>query len=553
MEWLYNLFFQQSVAHTILVYALVITLGVLLGKIKVGTFSLGVTFVLFVGLAAAHFGLVVDPVQLTLVKEFGLILFIFCLGLQVGPGFFSYFKKDGSKFNMLALLLVSLGVLVTIAAYYALQGRISFPMVVGVMSGAVTNTPGLGAAQETLRIIGNSEPIALGYAVAYPLGILGVVFSIWLVKVLFHIDVDKENELAEQKAHSAEEQPNHITIHITNRSLDGKTLLECKRLIGRQFVISRMQPKNGETFIPAGNTVLHTGDIVRIVCTSHDQEAILAFFGEIVHIEWEKKNAQLVSRRIVITQSNINGKTIGDLHLRTTFGLNITRINRSGIDLLASPDLILQVGDRVMVVGELEAINKVEKLLGNTLKRLDNPHVITIFLGIFLGIIVGSIPVYFPNAPMPAKLGLAGGPLIVAILIGRFGYKMHLITYTTHSANLMLREIGISFFLASVGLASGDKFVENVVSMQGLMWIGIGALITFLPVFITGVVARLGLKLNFLTIMGILAGASTNPTALAYASSQANNDQPAIAYSTVYPLAMFLRIIFAQFMILLFV
>ncbi|HBZ33697.1 MAG TPA: putative transporter [Bacteroidales bacterium] len=551
MEWLYNLFFHQSVAHTILIYSLVITIGFQLGKLKIGTFSLGVTFVLFVGIAAAHFGLVVDPSQLNFVKEFGLIIFIFCLGLQVGPGFFSYFKKDGSKFNMLAVLLVFLGVATTIGICYALQGHLSLPMAVGVMSGAVTNTPGLGAAQETLRIIGNNEPIALGYAVAYPLGVIAVLMAMWLAKIVFRIDIDNENSLAEQKAHRAEEQPNNITIRITNHSIDGKTVLECKRLIGRQFIISRMQRTNEEAAIPAGNTILHIDDQIRVVCTSHDQEAILAFFGEQIIVQWEKKNSQLVSRRIVITQGNINGKTIGSLHLRTTYGLNITRVNRSGIDLLASPDLVLQVGDRVMVVGELEAINKVEKLLGNTLKRLDNPHIITLFLGIFLGIIVGSIPIYFPNAPMPAKLGLAGGPLIVAILIGRFGYKLHLITYTTQSANLMLREVGISLFLASVGLASGGQFVETVFSAQGLLWITAGAVITFLPSFLTIVVARLTMKLNFLTIMGIVAGACTNPTALAYASSQANNDQPAIAYSTVYPLTMFLRIICAQFMILL--
>lgn len=549
--WFVDLFTQQSVAHTLLIYALVITLGTLLGKLKIGSFSLGVTFVLFVGIAVAHFGFSVNPVLLNFIKEFGLIIFIFCLGLQVGPGFFSYFRQDGSKFNLLAMLLVGLGIITAIGFYLALGGRISFPMIVGVMSGAVTNTPGLGAAQEALRIIGNNEPIALGYAVAYPLGVIAVIAAMAMIKLIFRINIGKENELAEQKNKDTAAQPLHITVRITNAALNGKTLLQCKRLIGRQFIISRMQGSGNEAFIPASDTPMNKGDLIRVVCTPADEEAILAFFGEKVHVEWEKKNAQLVSRRIVITQNSINGKTIGDLHLRTAYGLNITRVHRAGIDLLANPDLVLQVGDRVMVVGELEAITKVEKLLGNTLKRLDNPHIITLFLGIFLGIIVGSIPIYFPNAPMPAKLGLAGGPLIVAILIGRFGYKLHLITYTTQSANLMLREIGISLFLASVGLASGDKFVETVLTTDGLLWVGIGAAITFLPVLITGIVARAALKLNYLTILGILAGASTNPTALAYASSQASNDQPAIAYSTVYPLTMFLRIICAQFMILL--
>ncbi|MBQ9439963.1 MAG: putative transporter [Paludibacteraceae bacterium] len=549
--WFINLFTQQSVAHTIIIYALVITLGVLLGKIKIGTFSLGVTFVLFVGIAVAHFGFSVDPMLLNFIKEFGLIIFIFCLGIQVGPSFFSYFKQDGSKFNLMAITMVGLGIITTFIFYFALQGRITFPMIVGVMSGAVTNTPGLGAAQEALRIIGNNEPIALGYAVAYPLGVIAVIAAMITIRLIFRIDINKENELAEQKAKNSIQQPCHLTIRMTNAALNEKTVLQCKQLIGRQFIISRMQSGGTEAFIPAGDTPLHIGDEMRVVCTPADKEAILAFFGEQIHVEWEKKNAQLVSRRIIITQNSINGKAIGDLHLRTAYGLNITRVNRSGIDLLASPELELQVGDRVMVVGELEAIAKVEKLLGNTLKRLDNPHIITLFLGIFLGIIVGSIPIYFPNAPMPAKLGLAGGPLIVAILIGRFGYKLHLITYTTQSANLMLREIGICLFLASVGLASGDKFVETVLTTDGLIWIGVGAAITFLPVLITGIIARLALKLNYLTIMGILAGASTNPTALAYASAQSNNDHPAIAYSTVYPLTMFLRIICAQFMILL--
>ena len=550
MEWLIDLLTKESIAHTLLLYSFVISLGVLLGKIKIGSVSLGVTFVLFVGIAVGHFGFTVEAEILHFIKEFGLILFIFSIGLQVGPGFFSSFKKDGSLLNLLAFGIVLLGIVVTLAIYYIANGRIALPMAVGILSGAVTNTPGLGAAQEALRQIGNDTDIAVGYAVAYPLGVIGTLLTFLLLRAVFRIKLDKENEAAALNE-GGTDKPQRLSIKITNQSICGKTLSECKGIIGRKFVISRLL-HNGKTIIPTSDTVFEKDDTILVISSEHDFEAIVAFFGETTEMEWETQNTQLVSRRIVITQNNINGKTIGDLHLRTLYGINITRVNRSGIDLLGRPDLVLQVGDRVMVVGELDAIKKVEPLLGNTLKRLNEPHIITIFFGILVGILAGSIPVYFPGMPMPAKLGLAGGPLIIAILLGRFGYKIKLITYTTQSANLMLREIGICLFLASVGISSGSKFLDTVVSGDGLLWIGCGFLITFLPIFIIGIIGRLCFKLNYFTLIGMIAGSTTNPPALAYSGSIATNDQPAVAYSTVYPLTMFLRIISAQILILAF-
>jgi putative transport protein len=554
MEWFIDLLTKESIAHTILLYSFVISLGVLLGKIKIGSVSLGVTFVLFVGIAVGHFGFTVEAETLHFIKEFGLILFIFSIGLQVGPGFFSSFKKDGSLLNLLAFGIVLLGIITALSIYYIAAGRIEIPMIVGILSGAVTNTPGLGAAQEALRQLCEARQqvdipeIALGYAVAYPLGVVGTILAILLIRAIFKIKLDKENEVASLNE-KGKDKPQRLSVKITNQSICGKTLLECKEIIGRKFVISRLMHE-GKTIIPAGNTVFSKDDVILAICTEQDFDAIVTFFGERTEMEWETQNTQLVSRRIVITQNNINGKTIGDLQLRTLYGINITRVNRSGIDLLGRPDLVLQVGDRVMVVGELDAIKKVEPLLGNTLKRLNEPHIITIFFGILVGILVGCIPFYFPGMPMPAKLGLAGGPLIIAILLGRFGYKIKLITYTTQSANLMLREIGICLFLASVGISSGGKFMETVFSGDGLLWIGCGFLITFIPVFLIGMIGRLCFKLNYFTLIGMIAGSTTNPPALAYSSSIATNDQPAVAYSTVYPLTMFLRIISAQILIL---
>lgn len=454
--------------------------------------------------------------------------------------------------NTLACGIVILGIITAISIYYIANDRIPFPMIVGIMSGAVTNTPGLGAAEEALRQIHyTGSSIGLGYAVAYPLGVVGIILSMVLIRVLFRIKLDNESEKLISQDDNAKEVPERMTLKITNKAIEGKTMKECRNLVGRDFIISRMI-ENDTIVIPAGNTVLHTGNIILVVTTSHNAESVRTFLGEEIEYKWEDDDSKLVSRRIVITQDSINGKTIGSLKLRSVLGVNITRVNRSGIDLLATPSLILQVGDRVMVVGPLDAIKRAEKILGNTLKRLNEPHIISIFIGILTGILVGSIPFYFPGMPMPAKLGLAGGPLIVAILVGRFGYKIKLITFTTQSANLMLREIGICLFLASVGLSSGSEFFKTVLSGDGLLWIGCGFLITIIPAIIIGIISRSCFKLNYYTIMGLIAGSMTDPPALAYASSTANNDAPAIAYSTVYPLTMFLRIISAQVLILAF-
>lgn len=556
MEWITELLTGNSIAHAVLIYAFVIATGVLLGKIKVGGISLGVTFVLFMGILVGHFGFTIDHTIMHFIKEFGLILFIFSIGLQVGPSFFTSFKKGGMLLNSMACLLVLLGIGVTLSLFYIFDGGISIPMLVGIMQGAVTNTPGLGAAQEALNqlseagsLTGEVPSIGLGYAVAYPMGVIGVLLTFIILRAIFRIKLEKEEEsLKAQKENH--ETPNWISIKVTNESLVDCTLAQCQSMIRRQFIASRLY--NGkEVIIPSDDTRLALGDILSVIVNDDDEKAVTLFLGKKIDYVWEDSENTMVSRRIVVTQSNVNGKTIGSLAFRTAYGVNITRVHRSGIDLLARPELYLQVGDRVTVVGSIDAIAKVEKILGNTLKRLNEPHLITIFLGIFVGILVGSIPIHFPNMPMPAKLGLAGGPLIVAILLGRFGYRLKLITYTTQSANLMLREMGISLFLASVGISAGAGFVDTVVSPDGLRWILSGVLITMVPALIVGVIGRL-LKINYFTLIGMISGSCTNPPALAYSGSIANNDAPAVAYSTVYPLTMFLRIICAQFIILLF-
>ena len=556
MSWFIELLTGNSIAHAVLIYAFVIATGVMLGKIKIAGISLGVTFVLFMGILVGHFGFTVDHTIMHFIKEFGLILFIFSIGLQVGPSFFTSFKKGGMQLNGLACLLVLLGIGVTLSLFYIFNGSISIPMLVGIMQGAVTNTPGLGAAQEALRqlseageLVGPIPSIGLGYAVAYPMGVIGILLSFIIIRGIFRVKLEKEEEALKSQTET-NETPNWISIKITNESLVDCTLSQCQNMIRRQFIASRLF--NGkEVIIPSEETRLRLGDILSVIVNDADERSVVAFMGKKVDYVWEDSENTMVSRRIVVTQSNINGRTIGSLALRSVYGVNITRVHRSGIDLLARPELYLQVGDRVTVVGSVDAIKKVETILGNTLKRLNEPHLITIFLGIFVGILVGSIPIHFPNMPMPAKLGLAGGPLIVAILLGRFGYRLKLITYTTQSANLMLREMGISLFLASVGISAGAEFVDTVVSPDGLRWILSGVLITMLPAITVGIIGRL-LKINYFTLIGMISGSCTNPPALAYSGSIANNDAPAVAYSTVYPLTMFLRIICAQFIILLF-
>ena len=553
MDWIQSLLWDpSSVAHIVFLYAFVIAAGVLLGKIKIFGVSLGVTFVLFTGILMGHFGFTGDIHILHFIREFGLILFVFCIGLQVGPSFFSSFKKGGMTLNLLAVGIVVLNIAVALTIYFIANGRIELPMMVGILYGAVTNTPGLGAAQEALTQLNYNGPqIALGYACAYPLGVVGIIGSIIAFRYLFRINLAKEEEeLKNQDAEHMKHKPHLMSLEVRNESIDGKRLIQVKDFLGRPFVCSRIRHE-GHVSIPNHETEFHMGDQVFIVCSEEDTEAIIAFIGKEVQVDWEKQDMPMVSRRILITKSDINGKKLGDMHFRSMFGVNITRVNRSGMDLFADPHLTLQVGDRVMVVGQQDAVERVASVLGNSLKRLDHPNIVTIFVGIFLGILLGSLPIAFPGMPTPVKLGLAGGPLVVAILIGRFGYKLHLVTYTTMSANLMLREIGIVLFLASVGIEAGANFVHTVVEGDGLLYVGYGFLITVIPLLIIGAIARLYYKVNYFTLMGLIAGSNTDPPALAYSNQASNNDAPAVGYSTVYPLTMFLRILAGQMILLL--
>ena len=553
MDWIQNLLWDSnSVAHIVFLYAFVIAGGVLLGKIKIFGVSLGVTFVLFTGILMGHFGFTGDTHILHFIREFGLILFVFCIGLQVGPGFFSSFKKGGMTLNLLAVGIVALNIAVALTIYFIANGRIELPMMVGILYGAVTNTPGLGAAQEALTQLNYNGPqIALGYACAYPLGVVGIIGSIIAIRYIFRVNMAKEEEeLSNADAEHLKHKPHLMNLEVRNESINGKKLIQVKEFLGRSFVCSRIRHE-GHVDIPNHETVFHMGDQLYIVCSEEDAEAITAFIGKEVQVDWEKQDTPMVSRRILITKSEINGKKLGEMHFRSMYGVNVTRVNRSGMDLFADPNLTLQVGDRVMTVGEQDAVERFANVLGNSLKRLDHPNIVTIFIGIFLGIFLGSLPIAFPGMPTPVKLGLAGGPLVVAILIGRFGYKLHLVTYTTMSANLMLREIGIVLFLASVGIEAGANFVNTVVEGDGLLYVGYGFLITVIPLLLIGALARLYYKVNYYTLMGLIAGSNTDPPALAYSNQVSNNDAPSVGYSTVYPLTMFLRILAGQMILLL--
>ena len=558
MNWLSDLLFNpDSIAHIVALYAFVIAAGVLLGKIKVFGVSLGVTFVLFVGILVGHFGFTGNTSILNFVQDFGLILFVFCIGLQVGPSFFSSFKKGGVAMNMVAVGIVALNIAVALILYFALQGRVDIPMMVGILCGAVTNTPGLGAANEALTQINYNGPqMALGYAFAYPLGVMGIILSMILIRIICRIDLNKEEEeIKRGEEANPHLKPFFLNLEVHNEALQGKTVLQVRNFLARDFVCSRIMKSDGCVYIPTANTVLELNDKMFIVCAEDDSEAIITFIGpQVQNVDWEaqgKTDKPMVSRRILVTQSNINGKTLGELHFNSMYGVNVTRVNRSGMDLFASRQLTLQVGDRVMVVGPQDAVERVAGLLGNQLKRLDHPNIVTIFIGILCGILFGSLPFAIPGIPTPIKLGLAGGPLIISILIGRFGHKVKLVTYTTMSANLMLREVGLALFLASVGIKAGGSFVQTVVEGDGLLYVGIGFLITIIPLIIMGIVARWRHKLNYYTLMGLIAGSNTDPPALAYANQVSSNDAPAVGYSTVYPLSMFLRILTAQLLILL--
>ncbi|GKG74681.1 putative transporter [Parabacteroides sp. AM58-2XD] len=557
MNWINDLLWGEGIGHSILLLSFVIAAGIQLGKIKVFGVSLGITLVLFVGIILGHFGFTINHNVIHFFKEFGLILFVYSVGMQVGPGFFSSFKKGGITLNMLACGIVFLGVVTAIILHYATG--IPMPTMVGILSGAVTNTPGLGAAQQAFSdMYGSTDnTIALGYAVAYPLGVIGIILSIIFIRYVFRVNFDKENEQLnkEDASHMNEAKP--VSLIVKNPAVFGKSVGELSNLLEhRDFVISRIwHDSDKQIEIVSANTVLMENDKVFVITTEQDAQTIKTFIGEEIDMErkqWIRMESQFINRRILITKPELNGKRLGQLKLRKLYGINITRINRAGVDLVATPHLTLQVGDRVNVVGTETAVTNVEKVLGNSMKRLNEPNLITIFIGIALGIILGSIPITFPGIPQPVKLGLAGGPLIVAILISRFGYKYKLVTYTTQSANLMLREIGITLFLACVGISAGDGFVDTIVNNGGFAWIGYGFIITTVPLLIIGCIGRYFCKVNYFTLMGLIAGSTTDPPALAYSNATAGNDAPSVGYATVYPLTMFLRVLTAQLLILFF-
>ncbi len=548
MDWIQNLLFpgNESLASTIVLYSFVIALGVYLGKLKICGVSLGVTFVLFVGIVMGHFGYIVDHDVLHFIREFGLILFIFSIGLQVGPGFFSSFKKGGMKLNGLAVLGIVLNVVIVLGIYFFEGGATKIEALVGVMSGAVTNTPGLAAAQQSASAA-QADTMAMGYAAAYPLGVVGIILAMFIIKALFRINIKNEVKEIEDEQENSQLKPHIRTFEVKNELIYGKNLVELHDIIQCNFVVSRLMRPDGVVIIPKATTEIHTGDKLYIVMSAQDEERLKALIGPEIEMDWEATPSQVVSRRILITKGNYNGVALGSLRLRMGYKLNATRVNRAGVDLLAAPNLRLQIGDRLTVVGNVEDIERLASKLGNSMKRLNEPNLITIFVGILFGIILGSI-----NVGWGMKLGLAGGPLVVAILLSRFGYKFKLITYTSSSASLLMRELGICLFLASVGISSGQGFAETVFNTTGMWWVIWGVMITVIPLIIVGAIARGVYKINFLTIMGLMSGGCTDPPALAYANNSTGNDAPAVAYSTVYPLTMFLRVVAAQALVLCF-
>lgn len=561
MDWIVNLFTNtESVAHIALLYAIVIAIGVYLGKIKIGGISLGVTFVLFAGILAGHVGFTGPKEILTFVQDFGLILFVFMIGLQVGPGFFESFKKGGVTLNMLSASAILLNILVMFGCYYLFfdtSNPNNLPMMIGTLYGAVTNTPGLGAANEALlSVFPNGAPsIANGYACAYPLGVVGIIGATILIKYICKINTaDEEEQLNEEDAANPHAKAHNMHLRVENAYITGRTLREVSEFLNRDIVCSRLL-HNGEVSIPNSKTKFEVGDELLVVCAEADAEAIKAFIGPEVAAEWDREKDEVqhfVSRRIIVTRPEMNGKTLGKMHFSSVYGVNVTRISRQGMDIFAGRNHHFHVGDKILVVGPEENVNRVAEIMGNSVKRLDAPNIATIFVGIMVGIIFGSLPFAIPGMPVPLKLGIAGGPLIIAILIGRFGYRMKLVTYTTTSANMMLREIGLVLFLASVGIKAGAGFWDTVVQGDGLKYVGCGFLITVIPILIIGTIARLKFKFNYFTIMGMLAGTYTDPPALAYANASCSKEAPAVGYSTVYPLSMFLRIFTAQIVVLFF-
>ena len=563
MNWLFDLFAGSTIAHALFVYSIVIAIGVILGKVKFLGISLGATFVLFVGILMGHIGNLISPDEafinhntLKFIQEFGLILFVFSIGLQVGPSFFSTIKDGGMLLNGLAVCIILLNIVVALAIYFGIGG-VAPNEIVGILSGAVTNTPGLGAAQQALiETQGDAagalnESMAMGYAAAYPLGVVGIILSIILVKVIFKVNIKHDAKEIEDDNANSLLKPHVVTYKVTNKLIFDRSIKRLHDIMDRNFVISRLKKHDGEIVIPVADTIVSEGDLLRVVISEQDEEVFDAVIGPKVEFDWKEEQTPVVSRRIVVTNSEFSGRKLGSLRLPKGYGLNATRVNRAGLDLLASPNLALHVGDRITVVGQLEDINRLAQRLGNSMKRLDHPNMFTIFIGIFMGIVLGSIPFALPGMSVPMKLGLAGGPLVAAILIGRYGHKIKLVTYTSSSANLMLRELGICLFLASVGLAAGANFANTVFNGTGAKWVLYGFLITFIPLIVVGCVARAKFKLNYCTLMGLISGSTTDPPALAYANKTAGNDAPAVAYSTVYPLTMFLRVVTAQVIVMM--
>lgn len=562
MHWFIDLLTPGniSLASTVLLYSFVIFAGILLGKIKVAGVSLGVTFVLFVGILLGHFGYSVEPNTLHFLREFGLILFIFSIGMQVGPSFFSSFKQGGVQMNALAMLGIALNVGIMLTIYYLQGGEnglSSISDMVGVMCGAITNTPSLGAAQQTVLQVNSeaydiSEAMSMGYAAAYPLGVVGIIITMIVIKAVFKVNIEKEIKEIEDERASSVMAPARLTFEISNELVSGLSMVRLHSLIPGDWTCSRILKTDGHIVIPTSGDEIEMGDKVLIICAKADSEKFSRFLGQSIKMEWPEDKGPVVSRRILVTQTSYNGVKLGHLHLHAAYQLNVTRINRSGVDLLPSPDIRLQIGDRLTAVGNLDHIEMLARKLGNSMKRLNEPNLITMFIGIFLGILLGSLPVQFPGMSVPMKLGLAGGPLVVAILIGAYGHKFHLVTYTNSAANLLLREIGICLFLASVGIAAGKDFFATVFNLKGALWVGYGFFITVIPLLVIGIIARMKLKMNYLSIMGMMSGSYTDPPALAYGNKVANNDAPAVAYSTVYPLTMFARVIVAQIIVLCF-
>ena len=555
MNWLQEAFLEPTMVQAVIIISLVSALGLYLGRIKIFGISLGITFVFFAGILAGHLGIVVNKDMLYFAQSFGLILFVYALGLQVGPGFFSSLKKGGVAMNMMGLGVILLGLIMTVGLHWVTG--VSLSNMVGLLCGAVTNTPALGAAQQALLQIdpANTKGVtdmALACAVAYPLGVVGVILAIIILRALF----------ADKKQKDLKEQRDTTTyvaeFHVSNPAIYEKSIKDVMKLTDKHFVISRVW-RNGKVSIPTSDTLLHEHDHLLIISVKSDVENIKVLFGEQENVDWNKADidwnaidSQLISRRIAVTRNRVNGVKLGSLRLRNLYGINITRVNRAGIDLLASPNLRLQIGDRLTIVGEANSVNTVGKILGDEIKRLNNPNLLAVFIGISLGMLLGALPITLPGMSTPVKLGIAGGPIIVGILMGAFGPRFHLTTYTTMSANLMLRQLGIIIYLAVLGIDSGVHFFETVFRAEGLLWIGLGFLLTIVPVLIVGFIASQFFKLDYAHNVGMLCGSMANPMALSYANTTVDGDEPSVSYATVYPLSMFIRVISAQLVLMLF-